>query len=552
MAENITASQSLDWIMVSLSPDVCKTPRGDSTPPIPYPVTAQLAQAVLPVPTVRTNNTPLVVMSQSFAPMTQGDEPGVAGGIQSGTVKSICEPMEHSASVRAGGFPILRNGDICWMNSKNTQGVICGQPAIPQVPITGANPPVIPETAGEKSYAELYMGNALKQRLPPLSTADGVAGLGAAKQAWNTPIDTLSMLANGTASRQIAATTNNAAIQRSLGYSDMADAIDKSAQNVSKQMNESIQALERHKFPLNNDSERAGAAAFDIGTFIFGGEVVEAAKIPAFLEKLPAVTETFTAAKKTETFMGMAEEAGAITKATNTAEEVAAANITKAENPPGGQFPEKKSTTKNEGNEQCTKNCSTPGEPVDIVTGDFLQHLSVLSLPGTLPLSLSRFHRTRSQVCGLFGLKWMDEWSRYLELDAKAVRFTDHEGVTLVYTLPQNGQLNNVVNSRVGSYVLSGDIQGELSVFDRHTQQRLIFGETQGQRRRLSAIHDGYGNTASFIYQEEQLTCIRHSDGYELTLTSQNARVTAIDLHSEGKKQRLVSCKYDDSGMLAE
>ncbi|TKU75091.1 DUF4150 domain-containing protein [Citrobacter sp. wls706] len=155
MAENTTASQSPQWTMVSLSPDVCKTPRGDSTPPIPYPVTAQLLQAVLPVPTVRTNNTPLVVMDQSFAPMTQGDEPGVAGGIKSGTVGSICEPLEHSASVTAGGFPILRNGDICWMNNKNTPGVICGQPAIPQVPVTGANPPVVPETAKEKGFLEM-------------------------------------------------------------------------------------------------------------------------------------------------------------------------------------------------------------------------------------------------------------------------------------------------------------------------------------------------------------------------------------------------------------
>ncbi|WP_284526624.1 DUF6531 domain-containing protein [Shigella flexneri] len=33
---------------------------------------------------------------------------------------------------------------------------------------------------------------------------------------------------------------------------------------------------------------------------------------------------------------------------------------------------------------------------MDIGTGDFLQHFSVLSLPGSLPLTLSRFYRSQA------------------------------------------------------------------------------------------------------------------------------------------------------------
>ncbi|WP_367376630.1 PAAR-like domain-containing protein [Hafnia alvei] len=46
MADNYTARQSGDWTVVSTKPDVCKTPKGGSTPPIPYPVTANMATAV--------------------------------------------------------------------------------------------------------------------------------------------------------------------------------------------------------------------------------------------------------------------------------------------------------------------------------------------------------------------------------------------------------------------------------------------------------------------------------------------------------------------------
>lgn len=520
MAENTTASQSPQWTMVSLSPDVCKTPRGDSTPPIPYPVTAQLLQAVLPVPTVRTNNTPLVVMDQSFAPMTQGDEPGVAGGIKSGTVGSICEPLEHSASVTAGGFPILRNGDICWMNNKNTPGVICGQPAIPQVPVTGANPPVVPETAKEKGFLEMlgesYVQEAESRRAATQKIKDVVSDF----VTDDTPDGVMN-------SELIAAMLHAGDI-----YSRVPGASDAAIQQMGGEAAETWKTL---------NTDQVKGSELVIGSLL-GGALLARNGPQMAVEEAGAATRS-------------AETAAAAAKTTNAVEDAGAAASTavKTPNAPGGQFPVQGETPKNnKANSQCTRNCSTPGEPVDIVTGDFLQHLSVLSLPGTLPLSLSRFHRTSSQVCGLFGPKWMDEWSRFLELDAKTIRFTDHEGVTLVYSLPHDGQLRNAVNSHMGHYVLSGDIHNQLTVFDRQARQTLIFGEINGTIRRLSAICDGYGNTISFVYQQGQLTCVRHSDGYELTLSSLNGRVTAIDLYSQGKIQRLVTCQYDDQGMLAE
>lgn len=118
MADNFIARKNSEWIVVSLVPDVCKTPVGPSVVPIPYPVTAKLSAAVQEVPNVKANGCPLVVLDQSFIPTTVGDKAGVVKGIQSGTVEGNCYPMDHSTSVRAGKRAVLRHGDKFWMNGK--------------------------------------------------------------------------------------------------------------------------------------------------------------------------------------------------------------------------------------------------------------------------------------------------------------------------------------------------------------------------------------------------------------------------------------------------
>ncbi|HAI1316482.1 TPA: DUF4150 domain-containing protein [Escherichia fergusonii] len=127
MADNVAARKDSDWFVVYTTPDVCKTPMGSSTPPIPYRVTAKLEDAAQPVPSVNANGKPVVVLTQSFIPKTIGDEKGTVKGVQSGTVGDICEPLEHSSSVKAAGFYVLRHDDEFHMNCKNTIGKIVGQ-----------------------------------------------------------------------------------------------------------------------------------------------------------------------------------------------------------------------------------------------------------------------------------------------------------------------------------------------------------------------------------------------------------------------------------------
>ncbi|WP_255987373.1 DUF4150 domain-containing protein [Chitinolyticbacter albus] len=117
MANNITARKNGSWKVVGMVPDVCKTPMGNSTPPIPYPVIANLGDAAQVIPSVKANSDPVVVYDKSKVPKTIGDAAGSAKGIKSGTVGANCYPKDHSSTVRAKGRFIIRHDDEWEMNA---------------------------------------------------------------------------------------------------------------------------------------------------------------------------------------------------------------------------------------------------------------------------------------------------------------------------------------------------------------------------------------------------------------------------------------------------
>lgn len=116
MSRNVVARKEGGWRIVCVAPDVCKTPMGNSTPPVPYQVIAELKDSVHEVPHVRANGYPVVVFDQSKVPKTIGDGPGRATGVKSGTVEGVCYPETHSPSVRAGKKWLMRHDDEFWMN----------------------------------------------------------------------------------------------------------------------------------------------------------------------------------------------------------------------------------------------------------------------------------------------------------------------------------------------------------------------------------------------------------------------------------------------------
>ncbi|SOC21958.1 uncharacterized protein DUF4150 [Rhodobacter sp. JA431] len=110
-----------EGIIVSCTPDVCKTPVGSSLVPIPYSIVAKQGDDANTVPTVRMTGLRAHNMG-SLTTKCTGDAPGTGTGVKSGTVGSVCEPKGHSNSVRIAGKWAVRDADEWWMNSKNTVG----------------------------------------------------------------------------------------------------------------------------------------------------------------------------------------------------------------------------------------------------------------------------------------------------------------------------------------------------------------------------------------------------------------------------------------------
>ena len=116
MAKELQLRQESGWMVVSSTPDVCRTPIGSSVVPVPYMIVAQLINAVKVSKNVRANGNP-VVLHQSVITKTMGDEAGVLKGLSSKIHIANNYPDEGSSSVRINGKKSIRKKDKIYMNS---------------------------------------------------------------------------------------------------------------------------------------------------------------------------------------------------------------------------------------------------------------------------------------------------------------------------------------------------------------------------------------------------------------------------------------------------
>ncbi|HEV7817121.1 MAG TPA: PAAR-like domain-containing protein, partial [Janthinobacterium sp.] len=133
-------TKSSRFFCISLSPDVCKTPRGPGTPAVPYIIKGEFQDATGVSPNIRSNGEALALADSTVIPTVTGDEAGTAGGTTSGTYGKRVQHNEKSASVSFNGQRAIREGDLVWMNDKNTIGKIYMRggeaPKVPGAPAT--------------------------------------------------------------------------------------------------------------------------------------------------------------------------------------------------------------------------------------------------------------------------------------------------------------------------------------------------------------------------------------------------------------------------------
>lgn len=110
-------------------PDVCNTPVGAVTAPIPYPNVGQLSDAQSVSGTVFVNGNP-VVLKGSNIPTTTGDEAGTAS-----PTKGKVEFAKASQTVFCDGEGTVRMFDTTQQNNGNAVGVVLG--GVPTVLVGG-------------------------------------------------------------------------------------------------------------------------------------------------------------------------------------------------------------------------------------------------------------------------------------------------------------------------------------------------------------------------------------------------------------------------------
>ena len=109
-----------DGLVQATVPDVCKTPMGNATPPIPYPNIAFARDLAKGTRTVKSNNGAMCGIKGAEFSTSTGDEAGTAKGVKSGTVADRATFLSWSPNVFAEGKPVTRLTDHMLMNDGNT------------------------------------------------------------------------------------------------------------------------------------------------------------------------------------------------------------------------------------------------------------------------------------------------------------------------------------------------------------------------------------------------------------------------------------------------
>ncbi len=119
-----TVTKSKRFYCVSLTPDICKTPVGNSVVPIPYTITGEFKDAKDVSRSVKTQSAPVFLHNRSVIPSVKGDERGTLGGIKSGTYLKTVESKDYSSTKGSNGTQTIQESRMVWMNNRNTIGRI--------------------------------------------------------------------------------------------------------------------------------------------------------------------------------------------------------------------------------------------------------------------------------------------------------------------------------------------------------------------------------------------------------------------------------------------
>jgi len=94
MADQEGACKSGEFIVVSLTPDVCWTPMGSTVVPVPYMITADLSDSLATSPDTRFNGQPVFLHDKSKISTSPATKPAPPAGSNPGPTKGSSNPSK--------------------------------------------------------------------------------------------------------------------------------------------------------------------------------------------------------------------------------------------------------------------------------------------------------------------------------------------------------------------------------------------------------------------------------------------------------------------------
>ncbi|CDS48443.1 hypothetical protein [Polaromonas sp. CG9_12] len=117
---NSLVHKGSNGISVATIPDVCKTPSPAGPVPLPYPNMSQSATLAKGTTTVKADGGMMIAIKGSEFSLSNGDNPGVAGGVKSSTFMKESTWILYSFDVKMDGENACRLTDKKFQNHENT------------------------------------------------------------------------------------------------------------------------------------------------------------------------------------------------------------------------------------------------------------------------------------------------------------------------------------------------------------------------------------------------------------------------------------------------
>lgn len=193
-------------------------------------------------------------------------------------------------------------------------------------------------------------------------------------------------------------------------------------------------------------------------------------------------------------------------------------------------------------------NRTSDGDPVDVASGQVAETRTDISIPGTVPLVLTRSYRPGCE--GIQGRHWAGTWAQHLKIDGDTITFQNEDGVLIDFHAPRDDIRSR--NIRFPHLTLEGSRSGEIYIYDRRRQMFTIFGQRLRNRLLLSRIEDRNGNRIRFLYDDNGLREVRHSDGFSLSVESRDMLIRRAVLNAPDSSDCGFVWTYTPRNMLAE